>query len=220
MKIISLLVILLLNFPLVVGAQGQRSRDLYLRYESGSTSGGQPGAKLKVELSRGGKVRMVSPDRTFRSGDRIRFHLSLNFEGYLAVINSGSSGRLTRLYPYIGAPNPVHASAELTVPGNEAWFVFDQTPGTEEVTFVMSKDPIYELDDLPVSGAEDSAGETQGRSVSARDEQATLGRLRSRAAQESRDLQLEFATDVAYGTASEQDLSGLVKFTVGLKHRR
>ncbi len=84
----------------------------------------------------------------------------------------------------------------------------------------MSKDPIYELDDLPVSVAGNSATPSQARSISASDEQATLGKLRTRAVQGSRDLQLEFTADAAYGTASEQDFSNLVKFTVRLKHKK
>jgi hypothetical protein len=219
MKSLLLLIVLLLAFPRMMPGQQPRSRDLYLHYESGDTTAGQPGAKLIIELNRNGKIRMVSPDTTFRSGDRIRFHLSLNFEGYLVVFNSGTSGKLNRLYPYMGAPNPVRASAELMVPGNEAWFAFDQTPGTEEVTFLMSKDPIQELEELPISGAGDSGRDAPGRSVSASNEQTTLGKLRSRAAQGSRDLQLEFASDAAYGTTSEKDVSGLVKFSVRLSHK-
>jgi len=220
MKHIYFLIVSLLALPLLIAGQEQRSRDLYLHYESGATSVGQPGAKLTVELNRNGKIRMVSPDTVFRSGDRIRFHLALNFEGYLAVFNSGTSGKLNCLYPYLGAPNPVRASAELMVPGNEAWFAFDQTPGAEEVTFLMSKDPIQELGGLPGSSAGDMGRGIQAGGVPGHAEQATLGKLRARAAQGSRDLQLEFASDGAYGTASENDLSGLVKFSVRLNHKK
>ena len=221
MKPIFLLLALLPAFPRAVPAQQPHSRDLFMRYESGNTTGGQPGAKLMVELNREGKTRMVSPDTKFQSGDRVRFHLSLNFDGYLAVLNAGTSGKVNCLYPHMGAPNPVHASSELMVPGHEAWFVFDQMPGTEEVTFLMSKKPIEELQELPgspVENAGDSGGGTQTTSDAAANPQRALNQLSARASQGTRDLQLQFASDATYGTASEQDLSSLVKFTVLLKH--
>lgn len=188
---------------------------------------GQPGAKLTVELNRNGKIRMVSPNTSFRSGDRIRFHLSLNFEGYLVVYNSGTSGKLNCLYPYLGAPNPVRASTELLVPGSEVWLAFDQTPGMEEVTFLMSKDPIQELEDLPGSSSSSSSsgGDVDsGRWIKAgsgpgHDAQATLDKLRARATEGKRDIRLESASDAAYGVTSDQDLSGLVKFSVRLSHK-
>jgi len=94
-------------------------------------------------------------------------------------------------------------------------------PGTEEVTFLMSKRPIEELQELPGSAAveaEDSGGGNQAASDAAANRQTALNKLSARAAQGSRDLQLQLASDATYGTASEQDLSGLVKFTVFLKH--
>lgn len=218
MKPLLLLLICLLASPLLLRGQEQRTRDLYLHYASGNTSAGQPGVKLTVELNRATKIRMVSTDGVFHSGDQIRLHLALNFQGYLVVYNNGTSGKLICLYPYLGAPNPVRASAELMVPGNEAWFAFDQTPGTEEVTFLMSKDPIPELEELPASSVGDSARGIKAGSGSGHDEQVTLRKLSVRAAQASRAIQLEPAGDNAYGVASNQDLSGLVKFTVFLKH--
>jgi hypothetical protein len=220
MKGIFLLIVSLLVFSLVVAAQDQRSRDLYVRYEPGSTSGGQPGAKVTVALSRKGVVQMVSPETVFRSGDRVRFHLALNFDGYLVVLNKGTSGRINRLYPYIGAPDPVQASAQLVVPGKEAWFVFDKTPGTEEVTFVMSKEPIEELEGLAGGGPTGQGRGLAPGSAPGGDEQKSLAALSNRAQQQSRDLHLEINDNAAYGVTTEQELSGLVKFTVFLKHEK
>ena len=221
MKPIFLMIVLFFAFPNALSAQQSPSRDLFLQYESGNTTAGQPGAKLMVELNREGKTRVVSPDTKFQSGDRVRFHLSLNFDGYLAVLNRGTSGKLNCLYPYQGAPNPVHASSELMVPGHEAWFEFDQTPGTEEVTFLMSKGLIAELQGLAGSAAKgegNAEGEMQTTSNAAANQQAPLDKLNARASEASRDLHLQMAGDASYGTTSEQDLSGLVKFTVFLKH--
>ena len=119
-KPILVMIALLSAFPMAASAQQPRSRDLFLQYESGNKNTGQPGAKLMVELNREGKTHMVPPDTKFQSGDHVRFHLSLNFDGYLAVLNAETSGKLNCLYPYLGAPNPVHAASELMVPGHEA----------------------------------------------------------------------------------------------------
>lgn len=224
MQRLSLLLISLLGFAMLVGAQEHRSRDLYMGYEMGDESGnpsaGQPGAKVTVALSRKGVVQMVSPETVFRSGDRVRFHLALNFNGYLVVLNKGTSGRINPLYPYIGAPNPVQASAQLVVPGKEAWFVFDKTPGIEEVTFVMSKEPIEELEGLAKGGPTGQDGGLAASNAPGGGEQRSLAALSNRAQQKSRDLHLEISDNAAYGVTSEQELLGLVKFTVFLKHEK
>ena len=220
MKRLSCILCLVVVFALSAVGQDKRSRDLYLSYESGNSSGGQPGAKVMVALNRTGTIQMVSPDTVFRSGDKVRFHLSLNFNGYLAVLNKGTSGRINRLYPYLGAPNRAQASAEIVVPGKEAWFAFDETPGIEEVTFLMSKDPIEEVKE-PIPGTSASQGQesSPGSSVDGNG-QRSLVALNKRARQQARDLHLEISDNAAYGVASEKDLSGLVKFTVFLKHER
>jgi len=220
MKRLSCILFLIAIFALPALGQNQRSRDLYFSYRSGTSSAGQPGAKIVVSLNRSGTIQMVSPDTVFRSGDKVRFHLYLNFNGYLAVLNQGTSGRINRLYPYIGAPYQVQASGEIVVPGKEAWFAFDETPGIEEVTFLMSKDPIAEVEQL-VAGASDSQGpESASDSSSDEDGQRSLVALNKRARQQARDIHLEISNNAAFGVASEREFLGLVKFTVLLKHEK
>lgn len=220
MKRLSCVLYLIVIFALSVVGQEQRTRDLYLSYKSGNSSAGQPGAKVVVALNRSDAIQMVSPDTVFRSGDKVRFYLSLNFNGYLAVLNKGTSGRINRLYPYPGAPNPVHASGEIVVPGKDAWFAFDETPGIEEVTFLMSKDPIKEVEERN-PGTSDSQG-LEPASDRSGDEnvQRSIVALDKRAQHQARDLHLEISDKAAFGVASEKELLGLVKFTVFLKHEK
>jgi hypothetical protein len=142
------------------GTQSQGPRDLYNTYgkaptttasPAGSPASGQPGVRVRVELDRGGKARWVSPRTVFRAGDRVRFHFAMNFTGYVAIINLGSSGKRTLLFPEPGMNNRIGRTADYTVPQGEGWFEFDNTPGIEELTFVMSKQEIPEV--AAVNGA-------------------------------------------------------------------
>lgn len=135
-------------------APSQGPRDLYNTYgkgpttaaaPAGSLAGGQPGVRVRVELDRGGRARWVSPRTTFRAGDRVRFHFAMNFTGYVAIINLGSSGKRSLLFPEPGMNNRIGRTADYTVPQGEGWFEFDNTPGIEELTFVMSKQEIPEV---------------------------------------------------------------------------
>lgn len=135
-------------------------RDLYYSYGSagGSSNGnassnastnhqptGRPGAKVRVELKRNGRVQFVSPKTTFQAGDKVRFHFSMNFNGYVVILNEGSSGKRSLLFPYEGVSNRVGMTKDFTVPQGNDWFEFDQTAGEERVTFIMSKREIQEI---------------------------------------------------------------------------
>lgn len=123
-------------------------RDLYTAYGSAASAtktNGRPGAKVRVELERDGRARMVSPQTTFRAGDKVRFHFAMNFSGYVVIINEGSSGKRTMLFPSEGVSNRIGKTRNFTVPQGDAWFQFDETPGEERLTFIMSKREIQEV---------------------------------------------------------------------------
>lgn len=133
-------------------------RDLYYSYGnaggSGSSNGnaaanrppsGRPGAKVRVELQRNGRVQFVSPKTVFQAGDKVRFHFSMNFNGYVVILNEGSSGKRSLLFPYEGVSNRVGMTKDFTVPQGNDWFEFDNTAGEERVTFIMSKREIQEI---------------------------------------------------------------------------
>ena len=61
-----------------------------------------------VELLDGdGQHRRVIADRLFRRGDRIRFNIESNWNGYLYVVNMASTGRSQVLFPH-PAVSPGH----------------------------------------------------------------------------------------------------------------
>ncbi|MBI2571285.1 MAG: DUF4384 domain-containing protein [Candidatus Schekmanbacteria bacterium] len=100
-------------------AWGDGSRDLFLSYQpssSANTAAGQPGAKVTIERNRGGQIGMVAPTSSFRSGDEVRFHFAVNFAGYVAVVNIGSTGKKALLFPSRGVSNAVTHTSDYQVP--------------------------------------------------------------------------------------------------------
>ena len=70
-----------------------------------------------------------------------------NVDGYLYVVQQGSSGRWTVLFPGArinGGRNAIRAFEQYRVP-SEGWFAFDANPGTEQIFVIMSKDPLGQL---------------------------------------------------------------------------
>jgi hypothetical protein len=140
-------------------------RDLYNTYGKGehaptpttATVGkppaGRPGVRVRVELDRDGRARWVSSKTVFHAGDKVRFHFAMNFPGYVVIINQGSSDKRSLLFPYAGVSNHIGRTADYTVPQGEGWFEFDSTPGTEQLTFVMSKREIAEVTQITTSAA-------------------------------------------------------------------
>lgn len=128
---------------------------------------GRPGVRVRIELLRGGRARWVSTRTTFQAGDRVRFHFNMNFPGYVVIINTGSSGARSMLFPYEGVSNRVGLTADYTVPQGQAWFEFDNTPGEEQLTFIMSKREIQEVTQLTVGNVHVSTQATSAPASSA-----------------------------------------------------
>jgi Domain of unknown function (DUF4384) len=103
-----------------------------------------------VEWQRPGvaPTRIADPSRfVFRSGDRIRFHVKTNLPGYLYVVNRGSSGQDTMLFPHAGMPdrlNRVEGHKEYAIPPR-GWIMFDNQPGEEVLFFAVSPNSITNL---------------------------------------------------------------------------
>lgn len=91
----------------------------------------------------------VTPGTTFHSGDHIRLSFLANEPGYFYVIQQGSSGTWSPVYP------PPHASPETSkieagklqiVPTGTRTFAFDQNPGNEKLYVILSRTPIDDID--------------------------------------------------------------------------
>jgi len=144
------------------GPEGLNAKRLYDAPATGATSA--LGLKYRLIAQHGSNEVDVDPGTTFHSGDKVRFAFESNIEGYLYVVQAGSTGRWTVLFPNPdanGGMNAVSRSSEYLVPDN-GWFAFDDTPGTEEVFVVLSKQA---LDTLPGFKAPVTKRESVDRAV-------------------------------------------------------
>lgn len=94
-----------------------------------------------------GQYAEVAPGAVFHSGDHIRLSLLVNESGYLYVIEQGSSGAWSPIFPPPGAvANKITAGQLQTVPSGERAFAFDQHPGEEKLYVILSRTPIEDID--------------------------------------------------------------------------
>jgi len=102
------------------------------------------GLRYWIELNRKGKVIQVSNKEPFYSGDRIRFHVKPNIDGYAYILlRSGSRGEQSVLFPDSrnGEDNRVEHGRDYELPA-DGYLAFDQNPGTEKLTLLLSRKPI------------------------------------------------------------------------------
>ncbi len=109
-----------------------------------------PGERLNtgviywIELKRGDVTSHVTQKETFQSGDKIRFHVRPNIDGYAyVVLKSGSRGERSVLYPMTSRKddNKVTHGVELSIPADD-FLYFDNHPGIEKVSLTLSRKPI------------------------------------------------------------------------------
>ena len=105
-----------------------------------SAAGMQPGVRYWIELVYPGDSEMhrVNADRIFRSGERIRIHYTPNYSGHLFVMQKGSSGQTSLLFPsqFGTNQNLLRAGQDHAVPA-QGWFRFDDTAGSEQLQVVF-----------------------------------------------------------------------------------
>ncbi len=87
----------------------------------------------------------MRPEHVFDSGDVVRFRLTSGFDGYLYVIDLGSSGGYTVLFPAAGgsSDNVIHNGIDSLVPAvGDGWFQIDGPAGFDVIYFLVSPTPI------------------------------------------------------------------------------
>lgn len=100
-----------------------------------------------------GTYQEISPDSVFHAGDQIRLSLMANQDGYLYVIEQGSSGRWVPLYPGGSAApdsNKLVPGKEYIIPGSGAWR-FTGSPGQEKLFVMLSRTPEANLEETIAS---------------------------------------------------------------------
>jgi len=108
--------------------------------QSKSLSRGPHRMEITLERIEGSVWRAVDPGLVLGADDRVRFRFRTNFDGYLYVMNYGTSGNYTLLFPReeTGRQNNLRAGREYLVPATEAWFRIAGPPGYDIVYWLVS----------------------------------------------------------------------------------
>jgi len=100
------------------------------------------GIQYWIELNRDGKFLKVNNKYTFQTGDRIRFHVTSNIDGYAYILlSSGSRGEQSVLFPEPHEDNKVQRGKDISLP-REGFLTFDEHPGIEKVSLLLSRMPM------------------------------------------------------------------------------
>ena len=90
----------------------------------------------------------VDANSLFRAGDQIRFSMESNTDGYLYILNQGTSGAWRYIFPHPlinGGENLINKGVEYTIPPR-SWLKFDQNPGEEVIIVVVTKNKLDPLE--------------------------------------------------------------------------
>src|SRR5262249_15811880 len=111
------------------------------------------GVRLSIlKVGESGQTSEVPPDTSFQPGDRVRLSLQVSENGYLYIINRGSSGTWTQLFPSPEMPNAsnvVTPGATYSVPPDRN-FVISNPPGEEKLFIILSRQPELDVDALTI----------------------------------------------------------------------
>ena len=151
--------------------------------------------------------------RTFRSGERIRLGFEPNIDGFLYVVQRGSTGQWLVLLPHPeinDGRNAVAEFEEVTIPP-QGWFRFDDNPGTEQVFVYLSREPIEALPGGTGRVVQPHSADEHTISVLA-------GSVRTRDLVFEKDAAPEGPDQAAY-VVNHRRAGGAVAWTVELEHR-
>ena len=100
--------------------------------------------EIVLERSDSGAWKTIEPGLVLKSGDLVRFRFRATFDGYLYVINSGTSGGQSLLFPgdSTGRNNRVEAGREYFVPATGASFQVAGPAGHDVVYWLVSPVPL------------------------------------------------------------------------------
>lgn len=107
------------------------------KHKIASTS---PQINFWIELNRGNKTYRCNNKTEFKTGDKIRFHLIPETDGYAyLVMKAGTTGKSDVLFPNAkyGTQNYLNHGQDYPIPA-VGWMQFDQHPGTEQLGLVFA----------------------------------------------------------------------------------
>ena len=108
------------------------------------------GLRYTLLKKKGEEQAEADADSTFHAGDRIRLAVEANDDGYLYVVNRGSSGTWKLLFPspeIKDGDNRVQKRVRYEIPAGYT-FTFDEQAGEEKLFIVLSRQPEPDLEGL------------------------------------------------------------------------
>ena len=88
-----------------------------------------------------GKIEAMAADHVFEAGDTIRFRIKSDYDGYLYVMDQGSSGHFATVFPSgeAGADNAVKRGQSYLIPAtDDGWFEVNGPAGFDVLYFLLS----------------------------------------------------------------------------------
>jgi hypothetical protein len=106
----------------------------------------RPALRISLEKKApDGKIQTVSSDHVFDPGDIVHFQVQSDFDGFLYVMNQGSSGRFATVFPSTdaGSDNRVRQGQTFYIPAiDDSWFQISGPAGFEVLYFLLSPEAI------------------------------------------------------------------------------
>lgn len=115
-------------------------RGLFLSFALSVASVAQQRLEMAIERYDAGAWKAVDPGHVFQGGDRVRFRFKSSRTGFLYVVNRGTSGTESTLFPNDqgGGDNRVEAGREYEIPGQGSAFRVTGPAGYDTVYWVLS----------------------------------------------------------------------------------
>jgi hypothetical protein len=133
-----------INAPALAEEPKEGAKGLFFEQLNKPKENINTGVRYWIELDTGNGPRRVSNKTAFHSGDKIRFHVSANIDGYAyIVLASGSQGEQSVLFPdkRFNDNNKIERGKEYSLPADDP-MQFDRHPGLEKVMLLVSREPI------------------------------------------------------------------------------
>lgn len=100
---------------------------------------------ITLERRNENQAQPMAAGHVFKTGDIVRLRLKSHYEGFLYVLNQGTTGRFSTIFPgsETGASNRVHDGHQYLVPAVEdGWFEVEGPPGFDILYFLLSPAPL------------------------------------------------------------------------------
>jgi hypothetical protein len=97
--------------------------------------------EITLERKRDGKIETMATGHVFQAGDQVRLRLTSHYNGFLYVMDQGTSGRFATVFPAAdaGMDNRVQVDREYRVPaGDDDWFDVSGPAGFDVLYFLLS----------------------------------------------------------------------------------